>query len=66
MPLYILLPKTSAYVNVMMMKLNVRISGLTMMTYKKNIFIFGIKPAIVCKKSLIGNPSAIKSFCKPN
>ena len=66
MPLYILLPKTSADDNAMMMKLNVCIFGLTMMTYKKNIFIFRIKPAIVCEKSLIGNPSAIKRFCKPN
>ena len=51
----IMLPQTSFYVKIMMMKLNGWVFWLKMVSYLKNIMMFGSKSALVFKKSLIEN-----------
>ena len=63
--LHIMLPKTSAYVESMMVKLNRCIFWLKMMTYWRNIIVFRIKSALILKFDLITNLSIIKMFWKP-
>ena len=59
---YLMLPKTSAYVKVMMVELNACIFWLMMMTYWKNMILFGIKSELILDKNLIGNLSKITNI----
>ena len=45
-----MLPKTSAYVKVIIDKLKGYVFGIKMMVYEKNIIPFGIKSVLILKK----------------
>ena len=46
-----MLPKTSAYVKVILGKLKGYVFGFKMMVYEKNIIAFAIKSALILKKT---------------
>lgn len=60
-----MLPKTSVYVKIMMIKLKGWIFWLNMICWK-NIMAFVIKSTIALQKNLIANLSTINIFWKPN
>ena len=63
-PLHIMLPNTRAYVKVQMDKLNKFIFWLKMVTYWKNIIVFGTDSALILKK-IDSEPVYNKKFWKP-
>ena len=46
----------------MILKLKGCIFWLKVMIYLRNVMIFGIKSAIVCKNNLLADPSVTKHF----
>ena len=64
-PLNTTLPKTSAYISYYGQN-KLCIFWLKMMTYQKNIILFGIKAMLISKKNLIASLSLIKFFENQN